>query len=60
MNFIVEFLPKKVSGALTIVVRNPQGFPLGVFDTLEEATVFMQNKYHDVMEKDNAEDPSAM
>ena len=55
MNFIVEFLPKKASGALTVVVRNPQGFPLGVYDTLEEATLFMQNKYHEVMENDNAE-----
>lgn len=60
MNFIVEFLPKKASGALTVVVRNPNGFPIGTFDTLEEATCFMQNKYHEVMENDNAENVSAM
>lgn len=60
MNFIVEFLPKKASGSLTIVVRNPQGFPLGVFDTLEDATVFIQNKYHEIMNSNDNVEKSAM
>ena len=49
MNFIVEFLPKKASGALTYVVRDPKGFPVGVFDSLQEATLFMDNEYHRIM-----------
>ena len=49
MNFIVEFLPKKASGALTYVVRDPKGFPIGVFDSLQDATLFMDNEYHRVM-----------
>ena len=49
MNFIVEFLPKKESGALKYVVRDPKGFPIGVFDSLQEATLFMDNEYHRVM-----------
>lgn len=60
MNFIVEFLPKKASGALTFVVRDPKGFPLGVFDSLQEATLFMDNKYHEVMGKiENAQKSGA-
>lgn len=45
MNFIIEFLPKRENvKELVVVVRNSQGYPLVVCDTLEEATAFVKEK----------------
>lgn len=48
MNFIVEFLPKFGIDAVVYVLRSPQGFPLGTFDTLDEVMEMMQQKYDEM------------
>ena len=45
MNFIIEVLRKKENeNVLVFVVRNQQGFPMLVADTLDEALVFVQSQ----------------
>ena len=48
MNFIVEFLPKCGIDAVVYVLRSPQGFPIGTFDTLEEVMEMMKQKYEEM------------
>lgn len=48
MNFIVEFLPKFGIDAVVYVLRSPQGFPIGTFDTLEEVMEMMKSKYEEM------------
>lgn len=48
MNFIVEFLPKFGSDAVVYVLRSPQGFPIGTFDTLDEVMDSMKQKYEEM------------
>lgn len=50
MNFIIEFLPKRENvKELVVVVRNSQGYPLCVCDTLNEATTFIKEKVDDAI-----------
>ena len=45
MNFIIEVLKKKENEhILVFVVRNSQGFPQLVADSLDEAKEFIQNQ----------------
>lgn len=45
MNFIIEFLPKKSNTLeFVCVVRRPDGFPLCVCDSLDEAKTFIEEK----------------
>ena len=45
MSFIIEFLPKfGKKKEFSVVVRQPNGFPCGLFDTLDEAKDFMDNE----------------
>ena len=48
MNFIGEFLPKFGIDAVVFVLRSPQGFPIGTFDTLEEVMEMMKQKYEEM------------
>ena len=45
MNFIIEFLPKfGVKDVNVVVVRASNGFPMGCFDTLDDATKFIRSE----------------
>ena len=45
MNFIIEFLPKfGVKDVNVVVVRASNGFPLGCFDTLDDATKYIRSE----------------
>lgn len=48
MNFIIEFLPKHDSNLKVVVVRASNGFPLGVFDNLDDATKFVASEVEKV------------
>ena len=52
MNFIIEVLKKKENeNILVFVVRNSQGFPLFVGDSLEEAKEFILNQIDAALQK---------
>lgn len=54
MNFIIEVLRKKENeNDLVFVVRNQQGFPMLVADSLVEATNFIQLKINQALEKNS-------
>ena len=48
MNFVFEFLPKFGSDDCVYVLRSPNGFPLGTFDTIDEAVDMMKQKYEEM------------
>ena len=56
MNFIIEFLPKKSNSLeFVCVVRRPDGFPLCVCDSLDEAKLFIEEKLDEAVKaKSNA------
>lgn len=56
MNFIIEFLPKKSNSfEFVCVVRRPDGFPMCVCDSLDEAKVFIEEKLEEAKQaKSNA------
>ena len=52
MNFIIEVLKKKEdSSVLVFVVRNHQGFPMLVADSLDEASKFIQSQINQALKK---------
>ena len=52
MNFIIEVLKKKENeNVLVFVVRNSQGFPQLVADSLDEAKEFIQNQIDAALQK---------
>jgi hypothetical protein len=53
MNFIVEFLPKFGIDAVVYVLRSPNGFPIGTFDTLEEVMEMMKAKFDEMRKSPN-------
>lgn len=55
MNFVVEFLPKFGIDAVVYVLRTPQGFPIGTFDTLEEVVEMMKKKYEEMRKSSNGD-----
>ena len=51
MNFIIEVLKKKEdSSVLVFVVRNQQGFPVLVADSLDEAKDYIQDAIYKALE----------
>ena len=53
MSFIIEFLPKYgKKSEFSVVVRQPNGFPCGLFDTLDEAKDFMDNELKKALKVD--------
>ena len=51
MNFIIEVLKKKEdSSVLVFVVRNQQGFPVLVADSLDEAKDYIQDAINKALE----------
>ena len=51
MNFIIEVLKKKEdSSVLVFVVRNQQGFPVLVADSLDEAKDYVQDAINKALE----------
>ena len=50
MSFIIEFIPKKENvNELVVVVRAQNGYPLGVFDSMIEASNFISEKVSTAM-----------
>ena len=51
MNFIIEIIPKKENETLFVyVVRAQNGFPLGVFDSISEASNFIAEQHKKALE----------
>ena len=51
MSFIIEIIPKKENESIfAFVVRAQNGFPLGVFDSMLEASNFIAEQHFKALE----------
>lgn len=52
MNFIIEILPKKENAnEFCFVVRNQQGFPISVCDSIDDASDVIKEKFDELLSK---------